>query len=359
MQNTEHHCYAENDNETLKDTEKLIDDHSDLGEKMLNLFNNRELSDVVLQVGEFKFPAHRMILVNSSEYFERMFTQNWKEKDQKVVTLEVVEECHELFEGFLKYIYTNQLKISVYTVLHYYILADKYMVTPLKNSCLEFMIDNFNVNPDIKRVMAWMKCADRPGDLESKLKEKLIQFIALNLIMFEANHEFYRFDITFLKELLKRDDLTVPDEFTLHHWVIQWLKLTKSNKRSPVKILCELLPLIRFKTMPLEHLDELLNDDFVKEHSDHYVLEYIVPAFRYHAKSALPSSSKEHISEALRCYVYGSSRSSSKTKTKQRFCLPFARKNFQSNPTHAVHPISVKSMPLSATSSNADLGDKT
>ncbi|XP_077866178.1 BTB/POZ domain-containing protein 17-like [Saccoglossus kowalevskii] len=337
---------ATNDEEEFPNIQKSLDDPISLCDKMLNLYNNRELSDVVLRVGEFEFPAHRLILINSSEYFQQIFTQNCKEKVQKVVTLEVEEESHEFFEGFLKFFYTNKLEISVCSVFQYFMLADRYVVTSLKNICLEFMIEHFNVNPDLKRVMAWMNCTNSAGDLESKLKEKLMQFIAWNLKLFATTTHWCQFDIKLLKELLKRDDLVVPNEFTLYQWVIRWLKLTESDEKILVRKLQELLPLIRFKMMPLGHLDEVLHSYFVNKHSDHYLLKHIVPAFRYHTTTALPASSNECISTSLR--LYNSNQRSSKTKAQHKFCLSFA------NPAH---PIS--NVPLSATPSNANLGEKT
>nr|XP_006817678.1 PREDICTED: BTB/POZ domain-containing protein 17-like [Saccoglossus kowalevskii] len=337
--------------ERFKDVKKSVDDHTDLSEKMLDLYNNKEFSDVVLRVGKFEFPAHRMILVNSSEYFQRMFAQNWKEKDQKIVNLEEEEGYHKFFEGFLKYIYTNQLEISLDSVLCYHTLADKYMVTSLKYSCLEFMIDNFNVNPDIKRVMAWMKCADRDGGLEFELQEKLMLFIAWNLRLFALSNYWCDFNISLILDLLRSDDLVVPDEFTLHQWAIRWLKLTEPDEKMLVVKLKEMLPLIRFQVMPVQHLDELLDDDFVKIHSDHYLSQHVVPAFRYHTKTEFLNLDPTPLR------IYTDNHSLSKTKVKQGFCISYCRTNYQTTP-YECNSICIKNLALCASPSNADINEK-
>ena len=51
---------------------------------------NSELCDVILQVEDKEFPAHRTVLVASSEYFLKMFTVEMKEKYSKKVPIKTV-----------------------------------------------------------------------------------------------------------------------------------------------------------------------------------------------------------------------------------------------------------------------------
>lgn len=48
-------------------------------------YNNRLLSDVILQVEGDKFFAHKLVLVRASQVFERMFTsKQWDTHKEKV-----------------------------------------------------------------------------------------------------------------------------------------------------------------------------------------------------------------------------------------------------------------------------------
>lgn len=47
-------------------------------------YNNTTLSDVTLMVGGNKFYAHKLILVRSSDVFERMLSEEWNDGSKKV-----------------------------------------------------------------------------------------------------------------------------------------------------------------------------------------------------------------------------------------------------------------------------------
>lgn len=47
-------------------------------------YNNTTLSDVTLVVGGNKFYAHKLILVRSSDVFERMLSEEWNDGSKKV-----------------------------------------------------------------------------------------------------------------------------------------------------------------------------------------------------------------------------------------------------------------------------------
>ena len=57
-----------------------------LGEQA-KFFNNPLLSDVILVVGGERFYAHKLVLVRSSDVFERMFSSEWSDSKTKVTTV--------------------------------------------------------------------------------------------------------------------------------------------------------------------------------------------------------------------------------------------------------------------------------
>lgn len=50
-------------------------------------FNNPLLSDVILVVGNERYFAHKLILVRSSDVFERMFSSDWDSSTEKDMVL--------------------------------------------------------------------------------------------------------------------------------------------------------------------------------------------------------------------------------------------------------------------------------
>ncbi|XP_070581279.1 kelch-like protein 41 isoform X2 [Ptychodera flava] len=135
--------------ETFNKAEKKLRDHSELSERMADMFTKEEFSDVVIKVGDKRYSAHKIILMNSSEYFCKMFGPDWKEQQQSAVTLnEDNVHCQRYFGEFVKYLYTGTVDISLDSVLYYLILADKYLVESLMKTCVKYMDEHFNANPD-------------------------------------------------------------------------------------------------------------------------------------------------------------------------------------------------------------------
>lgn len=52
--------------------------------KQTKFFNNEALSDIILTVGGNKWFAHKFILVQCSDVFERMLSEDWSHNEKKV-----------------------------------------------------------------------------------------------------------------------------------------------------------------------------------------------------------------------------------------------------------------------------------
>jgi len=76
---------------------------------------------VTFVVGEKKIAAHKVILASHSDYFDKMFTGNFK--DTKLLELKNVEITPNSLELLLDFLYTSQLTINdsnvqvIYTVI--------------------------------------------------------------------------------------------------------------------------------------------------------------------------------------------------------------------------------------------------
>lgn len=57
---------------------------------------------------------------------------NWTESAESRVVLQESAECADVFEEFLKYLYTGMVKFQLSRVLHLLVLADKYNVKVVK-----------------------------------------------------------------------------------------------------------------------------------------------------------------------------------------------------------------------------------
>lgn len=70
-------------------------------------YNNTTLSDVTLVVGGNKFYAHKLILVRSSDVFERMLSEEWNDGSKKV---SIFTQSYILILDIHVPVYTLQIK---------------------------------------------------------------------------------------------------------------------------------------------------------------------------------------------------------------------------------------------------------
>ncbi|XP_072048115.1 kelch-like protein 28 [Amphiura filiformis] len=105
-------------------------------------FNNADISDVTLTVGEQVCPAHRFVLATQSKVFKTMLMgENWKESEERKITLQESPEGVAAFSDFLKFLYTGTLTLTIDNVCGIHTLADKYDVPALKDDCVGFIKD--------------------------------------------------------------------------------------------------------------------------------------------------------------------------------------------------------------------------
>jgi len=98
------------------------------------LLFSSDLSDVTFRIGDESIPAHQLILRTRVPYFERLFVSGMKETISKVITVEDFDFAD--FKEFLKFVYSGELPEKLETSPKVYLLmADKYDVQDLKESC--------------------------------------------------------------------------------------------------------------------------------------------------------------------------------------------------------------------------------
>ena len=131
------------------------------------MFEKGKFSDVTLQAGEVKLPAHKSILASRSKVFDAMFQHDMKETRTNVVKIEDVEPA--VLNNFLQYIYTGKVTdFNAEKAIYLYSAADKYFLEELKNCCVEMMLKHMTV----ENVCHVARLAELHPD--SKLKEAVL-----------------------------------------------------------------------------------------------------------------------------------------------------------------------------------------
>ncbi|XP_065336065.1 RCC1 and BTB domain-containing protein 1-like [Cloeon dipterum] len=101
----------------------------------VQFFDDPDTSDFTFTVEEKKIHAHKLILMMRSDKFREIFKRS---ESKEVVT----EHSYAVFHAFLKYIYTDEIKMNQETVIDVLALAYAFEMTDLKERCVHFMKNN-------------------------------------------------------------------------------------------------------------------------------------------------------------------------------------------------------------------------
>ena len=111
---------------------------------IINFLTNQTFADVTLQCQGTNFKAHKVILAAASPVFGAMFKEGTKEHEENNVIIEDIES--DVFEMFLRYLYSGEVNQLDEKHLDLFAAADKYDVQPLREICIRHMATNISVD---------------------------------------------------------------------------------------------------------------------------------------------------------------------------------------------------------------------
>lgn len=138
-------------------------------QKLENLMNDKEYSDVSFLVDGKSFKAHKCILARESPVFDAMFKTDMKEKQLNEVVIEDIGS--DVFEEMLRYVYVGEVNDIDLIAGDLLAAADKYAIDELKLRCGKSLIDNLSVDSAVESLVI----ADRY--YMKQFKAKIIEFI--------------------------------------------------------------------------------------------------------------------------------------------------------------------------------------
>uniref|UniRef100_A0AC34F195 BTB domain-containing protein n=1 Tax=Panagrolaimus sp. ES5 TaxID=591445 RepID=A0AC34F195_9BILA len=263
-------CFAD-DREAFKEYEKY--------------FKSSYLSDVTLIVGGKKFPAHRLILARGSDVFERMLSSKW-DGNKKEIELSEDSQCVDHFETFLKFFYFNHAVFNDTNALPLLILADKYNFKGLQKVCIQYAISYVLKEASLKDILnVWFNYSSKA--CHSILIRECVRIIASNMTKILTSEEWTddwaSLDRDQITEILKSNDLIIPNEYLLYQSIQKWINAENSPERKGSTLtatLIQILPWIRFPYMKAEELSELEGTPLAQTHVKLF-MPFTHTAFKY------------------------------------------------------------------------------
>jgi len=139
---------------------------------VINFLNNQNLTDVTLQCQGKEFKAHKLILAAASPVFEAMFQEGTKEHEDNYVNIEDIDS--DIFDVFLRFLYSGQVDQLAEICLDLLVAADKYDVQPLREICIQHMATNISVDNAVEVLALAERHSVEP------IKSLALQFIKTN-----------------------------------------------------------------------------------------------------------------------------------------------------------------------------------
>ncbi|CAG5129157.1 unnamed protein product [Candidula unifasciata] len=237
--------------------EILISNYSGLSCRLLNLLTSSDLCDVQLQVGEYRFDTHKLILCASSDVFKTMLTnQKWTEAHKQSVVLVEEPVCEPVFDRFVNYIYSGQLYISHSTVCPLLTLADKYNVREMIPLCRSYMLQSLDAPLTSSCVLQWWENANMRNDVE--LESAILDYIECNFNKVIQTPDFISANLDTVEKLLVSSKLAVHNEAMILYGVMVWLQSYMDCHHPPVytvrEVVWRLTRHIRWPMMTEEEL---------------------------------------------------------------------------------------------------------
>nr|XP_060625384.1 kelch-like protein 1 isoform X1 [Anolis sagrei ordinatus] len=237
--------------------------------KMESYLKQQQLCDVILIAGNRKIPAHRLVLSSVSDYFAAMFTSDVCEAKQEEIKMEGIDPS--ALWDLVQFAYTGCLELKEDTIENLLSAACLLQLPQVVEVCCHFLMKLLHPS----NCLGIRAFADAQGCTE--LMQVAHNYTMENIIEVIRNQEFLLLPTEELHKLLASDDVNVPDEETIFHALMKWVKYDMQRRCNDLSML---LAYIRLPLLPPQILADLENHALFKD--DLECQKLILEAMKYH-----------------------------------------------------------------------------
>nr|XP_015927548.2 kelch-like protein 23 [Parasteatoda tepidariorum] len=204
----------------------------------------RNLSDITLITEDgCKFRAHKILLAQTSRYFETLFCGNFKHSIQTLVPI----VKGEILQEILCYIYEKKDILTTDNVSDILLASDYLIIDELFKNCNTFIL---NGGITVDNCIQVFNCAWKIELDDIKTKCKRFIEIHCEEAFMNPMANVRNMPLPAIKEILECDNLNISDESIVWNIVISWIK---GNAADRMDHFPEILKYVR-----LQEMDEIL-----------------------------------------------------------------------------------------------------
>ncbi len=188
------------------------------------LYNDKTFCDVTFLVEGRQIKAHKCILANESDYFNRMFTSLFREATNS--TIPMPDISYDVFSMVVEYIYTKRIDLNPQNFIDIVNVSEMFFLDDLRKRCTEDFKYIFKDIDQFFETLVYIKNI-------SFIKEVCIKYIVELWEKIIYNEKFYELlndDQEFLKDVLRAVSFKEP-HYSNHNVSIEDAKIMKTEMK--------------------------------------------------------------------------------------------------------------------------------
>ncbi|XP_041836841.1 kelch-like protein 10 [Melanotaenia boesemani] len=214
-----------------------------------------KLCDVVLQVGDVKFNAHKIILCSCSLYFRTLFTGAWATSVKQTYTIPGVSP--EMMHIIINYAYTHSVPVTAKNVVAVLAAADQFLVPGMIQTCCSFLEGQLCLKNCIS---IW-----RLGNIYNcpEFSHKVFFYVLHHFEdIVSISQEFLDLSAHQIAAMIENDHLNIKQENVVLKIVLQWINHLPDQRQDHLFML---LSRVRLGLLTVDYLrNKLMNNPMIK-----------------------------------------------------------------------------------------------
>ncbi|XP_021322964.2 kelch-like protein 10 [Danio rerio] len=226
-----------------------------------NVFDEARLlgehTDLIIRANGTKFQVHKIIMCACSPYFRVLFSSKWTSTAEH--TYDIPEMSPDILYLIIQYAYTRSALITAENVLKLLVTADQLLISGLVAACCQFLDTHLGPENCIGIHMI-TKDFHSCSKLHHKAKRFILQHFE-NVL--QVSEEFLELPLEELEEIIDDDKLNVRHEEVVFEAILHWIDHEPESRR---KHIATLLPKVRLGLMTLQYfMDNVKHNPLVME----------------------------------------------------------------------------------------------